>query len=60
MGHVEKFYNNGYLTWDLDLSLTIVWVEVTGPVGNPESYPVHNQIHGLVPIDYESKEGQFW
>ena len=27
---------------------------VTGPVGNPVSYPVHIQIHGLVPIDYES------
>ena len=25
-----------------------------GTVGNPESYPVHSRIHGLVPIDYES------
>ena len=29
-------------------------MEVTGPVVNPESYPVHNQIHGLGPIKYES------
>ena len=27
---------------------------MTGPVVNPESYPVHNQIHGLGPIKYES------
>ena len=27
---------------------------LTGPVGNLETYPVHNQIHGLVPIDYDS------
>ena len=27
---------------------------MTGPVGNPESYPVPNQIHGLGPIKYES------
>ena len=27
---------------------------VTGLVGYPESYPVHNQIHRFVPIDYES------
>ena len=29
-------------------------MEVTGPFVNPESYPVHNQIHGLGPIKYES------
>ena len=32
-----------------------VWVVVTGPVGKHfgdlESYPVHNQIHGIVPIE---------
>ena len=26
---------------------------MTGSIGNPE-YQVHNRIHGLVPIDYES------
>ena len=31
----------------------------TGPVGNLESYPVHNQIHGLVPINYESSFTQY-
>ena len=39
--------------WSL-LVLLRVWVLVTGLVGklfdNLKSYPVHNQIHGLVPI----------
>ena len=40
-----------HVQWDHSGHFKWVWVVVTGPVGDPESYPISNSKSGLVPVD---------
>ena len=52
--HVPRSQPIGNLASELSLLKIKIGIgRSSDPVDNPMSYPVHNRIHGLVPINYE-------